>query len=149
MPIPIIQIPSIILPQVWSSGAEIENIDDLVAHVSIDIPVEKLQEKIVHIFASEFVVAGMPGNLWCWIELSPVASTTSTSYWAAIGGGGGTLPPVAPAIVVAAGFHGRVHTLTLPWAIHSPWARLVVRTPIAAALPNAYWVVQALVSGKL
>lgn len=228
MPPSTIQVPSIILPQVWTLGIETEVINDLVTHPSIDIPVEFLQEKIIHVFATEVaglratgvivggpfaageVVVGapsgaagillaqganwveivyivgtfaatdtivgatsgaaingaliitaaalaIPGNLWLWVELSPVASTTSTSYWSAIGGGGGPLDPatglpyiapVAPAIEVATGVNGTVHTLILPWAIHSPYARLVVQTPVAAALPAAFWVVQALISAK-
>ncbi len=146
MPPTTVQVPSIILPQVWALGTETEIINDLVEHPSIDIPVEYLQEKIIHVFATEVVVAGVPGNLWLWVELSPVASATSPAYWAAIGGGGGALAPVAPVIEVATGVDGTVHTLTLPWAIHSPYARLVVQTPVAAALPAAFWAVQALIS---
>ena len=213
MPPAIIQVPSIILPQAWEIGTETEAIDDLVTHPSIDIPIEYLQEKIVHVFATEVAraigtivgvfttnepivgipsgatgilraqgagwieiinIAGafaagdtitgtlsgatingglafaVPGNLQCWIELSPVPSTISTSYWAAIGGGGGpSLAPVAPTIEASAlaGAPGiLVHTMILPWAVHSPWARLVVQTPVSAALPNAYWHVQALIS---
>lgn len=149
MPPAIVQVPSIILPQVWAVGTETETINDLVTHPSIDIPVEYLQEKIIHIFATEVCpVGGVPGNLWLWVELSPVASTTSTVYWAAIGSGGGALAPVAPAIEVATGVDGTVHPLILPWAIHSPYARLVVQTPVAAALPAAFWAVQALISAK-
>lgn len=209
-----IQVPSIVLPQVWADGTETELIDDLVTHPSIDIPIEYLQEKQIHVVATEvaraigvivgvfivgepvvgapsgatgivtaqganwieiFNIAGVfaagdtiagtvsgaiingglvfavPGNLECWIELSPVASTISTAYWAAIGGGGGALAPVAPLIEVS-GLGGSVgtsiHTILLPWAIHSSYARLVVQTPVAADLPNAYWAVQALISAK-
>lgn len=142
------QVPSIVLPQVWVTGAETEAIADLLTHPSIDIYTEYLQEKCLYIVATEVVVAGVPGNLWCWVELSPVPSTTSTAFWAAIGGGGGVLAPVAPVIEAAGGVNGRVHTLILPWTVHSPYARLVVQTPVAAALPNASWVVQALVAGK-
>lgn len=152
---PIIQTPSIVLPQVWTLGTETETIDDLVAHTSIDIPVKYLQEKIIHIMAVEIVVAGVPGNLWCWIELSPVASAISNAYWAAIGGGGGAVAPVAPVIEVALGIAGApptfvstVHTILLPWAIHSPYARVVIQTPVAAALPAAFWVVQCIISAK-
>jgi len=107
----------------------------------------------------------VPGNLWCWIELSPYPSANtegtwsywpyplgaSTFYWAAIGGGGGAIVPITPHIEVSglAGLPGTlVHTIILPWSIHSPWARLVIQTPIAAALPNAYWVIQAMISAK-
>jgi len=226
-----LQIPSIILPQRWLLGTETELIDDLVEHTSIDISVEYLQEKIIHIVATEIAglratgaivgvfvvgevvlgtvsaavgvvravgatwidivnvvgafVAGdtiagvtsgavingglafvisVPGNLWCWVELSPYPSAntapdgywplplpTSTAYWAAIGGGGGAIAPIVPIIEVSglAGLAGiLVHTITIPWVIHSPWVRLVVQTPVAAGLPNGYWGVQALVSAK-
>lgn len=219
MPPTIIQVPSIVLPQQWEVGTETETIADLVTHPSIDIPVEYLQEKIIHIFATEVVpglratgaiggvftigepvvaapsgatgivlaqganwidilygtgtflaadtitgtlsgatingglvlTIAVPGDLWCWVELSPVASTISTSYWAAIGGGGGALDPVAPTITASglAGAPGSlVHTILLPWSIHAPWCRLVVQTPVAAALPAAYWVCQVLFSAK-
>ncbi len=150
-----IQIPSIVLPQVWTVGTETETIADLVTHPSIDIPVEYLQEKIIHIMAIEAVAIGVPGNLLCWIELSPVPSSVSTAYWAAIGGGGGPLdpatglpyiPPVAPLVEVALGVNGTIHTITLPWAIHSRYARVAVQTPVAVALPGAFWVVQAMIS---
>jgi len=143
---PIIQVPSIILPQSWSLGTETETVDDNAEHTSIDIPVEYLQEKTIYIYAVEVVVAGTPGNLQCWVELSPVASSVSTSYWSAIGGGGGAQPPTSPTILVGTGVSGTVHTFTLPWSIHSPYARLVVQTPSPAAA--AYWVIQALVSAK-
>lgn len=209
-----VQIPSIVLPQVWSLGTETETIDDLVEHTSIDIPVEYLQEKIIHVTATEVagitgtivgvftvgepvvgvpsgatgvvigvgatwiqvtVIAGtfavgdtitgtiagatinggltftVPGPLWCWIELSPVASTVSTAYWAAIGGGGGALVPIAPHIEVSglAGVPGTlIHGFTLPWSVHSVWARIVIQTPVAASVPVAYWGVQVLISAK-
>lgn len=211
---PTIQVPSIVLPQVWVTGTETESINDLVTHPSIDIPIEYLQEKQIHIIATEvaraigaivgvFIVgepivgipsgatgivsaqganwieviniAGIfgagdtiagalsgatingalvfaaPGNLECWVELSPYPSTMTTAYWAAIGGGGGALAPVAPLVEVS-GLGGSagilMHPILLPWAIHSPYARVVVQTPVAAALPNAYWLVQALISAK-
>lgn len=148
------QVPSIILPQVWVLGTEVEFINNLVCHVSIDIPIEFLQEKEIQIMASE--VGAAAGALWCWVELSPVASTISTNYWAAIGGGGGINPatllpiinPVAPLIEVATGVNNTVHRIILPWVIHSSYARLVIWTPVAAALPGAFWAIQALVSGK-
>ena len=145
---PIIQIPSIVLPQTYRLFTDTETVADLLAHVSIDIPCEHLQEKQIHIIATERVIAGVPGNLLCWIELSPYPSTLTAAFWAAIGGGGGALPPVAPLVEVALGADGTVHSLLLPWAIHSPYARVVVQTPVAAALPNAFWRVQAVISGK-
>ena len=157
MPPPIVQIPSIILPQVWVVGTETETINDLVTHPSVDVDVEALQEKIVHITATEVIVAGVPGNLWCWIELSPVSSITSTAYYSAIGGGGGPLNPatglpyinpVAPLIEVPLGVTLTIHTLILPWAIHSPWARLVIWTPVAATPLTAFWMIQCIISAK-
>lgn len=154
---PIRQIPSIILPQVWVNGTETELINDLVTHPGVDMPVDFLMDKSVHITATEVVVAGMPGNLLCWIEVSPVPFATSDLYYVAIGGGGGPIdpatllpyiPPVAPAAIAALGVNGTVHTLVLPWQIHSPYARLVVQTPVAAALPGAFWAVQAIFDAK-
>ena len=146
MPPPMVQVPSIILPQQWEMGTETETINDSAEHPSIDIPIEYLQEKTIHILATEVVVAGVPGNLWCWVELSPVSSSVSTSYWSAIGGGGGALAPVAPVIEAGTGVMGTVHTFTISWTVHSAYARLVVQTPSPVA--TAYWVVQALVSAK-
>lgn len=160
---PIVQIGSLILPTFWETGAETETIDDLVEHTSLEVYVEYLQEKQIHILATEVaeVPAAVPGDLWCWVELSPFPSVNSgmwaaplpasAVYWAAIGGGGGALAPVAPLIEVSglAGAAGiLVHTMLLPWAIHSAFARLVVQTPVAADLPNAYWEVQCLISAK-
>jgi len=142
----IIQKPSIVLPQVWSVGTETETIADNAEHTSIDIPVEYLQEKLIHILATEVVVAGTPGNLWCWVELSPVDSDVSTAYWSAIGGGGGALTPVSPVIEAGTGVNGTIHTLTLCWTIHSAYARVIVQTPSPAA--TAFWAVQALFSAK-
>jgi len=127
-------------------GNETEVIADNSEHASIDIPTEYLQEKIIHIIATEIVVAGTPGNLWCWVELSPVDSDTSTAYWAAIGGGGGALAPTSPVIEVGTGTNGTIHTLIIPWTSHSAYARLIVQTPSPSA--TAYWAVQAIFSGK-
>ncbi len=162
----ILQAQGIILPAVWTIGTETETIDDLVEHTSIEFPVEYLQEKQIHITATEVALAAVvPGNLWCWIELSPYPSVNtegtltywpvpepiSTAYWAAIGGGGGAIAPTAPHIEVS-GLGGAPGTLThaiiLPWTQHSPWCRLMVQSPIAASLPNAYWVIQASFSAK-
>ena len=163
MPPVIQQVPSIILPIVHPIGIETEDIDDLVEHTSLEFPVEYLQEKQIHITATEVALApaAVPGNLWCWIELSPYPSAnspywpfpypTATAYWAAIGGGGGAIVPTAPLIETSglAGAAGTlIHTIILPFSIHSPWCRVVLQTPVAAALPAAYWVVQVMVSGK-
>jgi hypothetical protein len=147
------QIPTIILPALTFpyTGTETELINDTVEHTSHDIWTQYLEEKEIHILATEVSTAGVPGNLWCWIELSPVASATSTAFFAAIGGGGGAIAPVAPHIEVSGlgGVAGTlVHTIILPWLIHSPYARLVVQTPVAAGLPTAFWAVQCLVTAK-
>lgn len=153
----VIQVPSIILPVRAPLFTETETVADLVEHTSLEFPVEYLQEKEIHIVATEVVVAGVPGNLQCWVELSPWPSANSlywpvplpatAVYWAAIGGGGGAIAPVAPLIEVATGVNATVHSILIPWPIHSVWARLVVQTPVAAALPTAFWIVQAIFSG--
>lgn len=153
-----IQAPGIILPLVAPTGTETEIIANLLEHTSLEFPVEELEQKTIQIIATEVIVAGIPGNLWCWVELSPFPSVNNNVwpaplpatalYWGAIGGGGGALPPVAPLIEVAVGVNGTVHPIVIPWLIHSGWARLVIQTPVAPALPTAFWVVQAVVTGK-
>jgi len=153
----IVQAPSYILPTVVVLGTETETINDLLEHTSIEFPVEYIQEKEIHIIATEVIVAGVPGNLQCWVELSPVPSINNlmwpaplpatAAYWAAIGGGGGAIVPTAPLIEVATGVTATVHSILIPWAIHSAWARLVVQTPVAATPLTAFWIVQAIVSG--
>jgi len=107
---------------------------------------------MVHIIATEVVVAGVPGNLNCWIELSPLPSANNLMWpaplpfnpaiWGAIGGGGGALAPVAPILEVGTGVPATaIHNILIPWAIHSAWARLVVQTPIPN--PTAGWILQA------
>ncbi len=152
----VIQVPWIILPTIVFLGTEVETINDLVEHTSREFPVDYLQEKMVHIIATEVVVAGVPGNLNCWIELSPLPSANNLMWpaplpfnpaaWAAIGGGGGALAPVAPVIEVGTGVNATVHTILIPWAIHSAWARLVIQTPVAATPLTAYWILQAVFS---
>lgn len=148
MSIPVIQVPSLILPAAWTAGTEHEDIDDLLEHTSQEFYVADIGEKLVNIVAIENIVAGLPGNLWCWIELSPVPTQVSAAYWAAIGGGGGPVPPVAPFIIVGTGVLGASQTMMLPWAIHSAFARVVLQTPVAAGLPGAFWQVQVAFSGK-
>jgi len=154
---PVIQVPWIILPTIVVLGTEVETINDLVEHTSREFPVEYLQEKMVHIIATEVVVVpGVPGNLNCWIELSPVPSANNLMWpaplpfnpaaWGAIGGGGGILPPTAPVLEVATGVNAVVHNILIPWAIHSAWARLVIQTPVSATPLTAYWILQALFS---
>ncbi|TET43280.1 MAG: hypothetical protein E3J60_00535 [Dehalococcoidia bacterium] len=152
----VIQVPWIILPTIVFLGTEVETINDLVEHTSIEFPVGHFQEKIVHIIATEVVVAGVPGNLNCWVELAPIPSANSLMWpaplpanpaaWAAIGGGGGALAPVAPVIEVATGVTTTIHTILIPWAIHSAWARLVIQTPVSATPLTAFWLIQALFS---
>lgn len=155
----VIQIPAIILPRLAPLFTETETINNLVEHTSIEFPVAYLQEKQIHIVATEVVVAGVPGSLWCWVELSPWPSANSLmwpaplpasgAYWAAIGGGGGiSLPPTAPLIEVGTGVNATVHTILIPWAIHSAWARLVIQTPVSATPLTAFWLLQAIVSAK-
>ena len=155
-----IQVPSIILPALGSlpgglyAGTELQAVADLNTHVSHEIDTGNafglsfMETSTVFISAIEVVGAGVPGTLWCWIELSPYLSTTSAAYWAAIGGGGGVLPPVSPVTIAGAGTNGLIHTVMLPWSTHAPFARLVVQTPVAAGLPNAYWGVQAMWAAK-
>jgi len=148
----ILQVPSVILPTIpdWLQfvGTETEAVDDLVEHTSIEFEVKYLRDKTIHISAVEVVAAGIPGNLWCWVELSPYPTTISAAYWAAIGGGGGFIVPTAPLIEVGTGVTGTIHTIILPWNIHSEFARLVIQTPVAAGLPLAYWAVQAIICGQ-
>jgi len=156
MPV-LIQAPSIILPVLAPLGTETETVADLLEHTSNEFPVEYLQEKEIHIVATEVVVAGMPGALNCWVELSPIPSVNNLmwpaplpalgAYWAAIGGGGGAIAPVAPLVEVAVGVTGTVHSILIPWAIHSAWARLVIQTPVSATPATAFWIVQAIFSG--
>ena len=168
----VVQVPSIILPTVAPIGTETETIDDLVEHTSIEFPTEFLQDKQIMIVATEVALgAVVPGPLWMWVELSPYPSVpsnqwtvpsnlwlaplpTSTAYWAAIGGGGGVNPatlapyvvPTAPTILAGTGVNLAQQTAMIAWAMHSVWARVVIQTPVAAALPGAYWAVQVLES---
>ena len=155
-----IQVPSIVLPATGSlvngayAGTELAPIADLVTHVGHEIDTGNpfgmafMETNTIFLTAIEAVGAGVPGTLWCWIELSPYPSSTTTQYWAAIGGGGGTLPPVSPVTIVGTGTNFAQHTIVLSWSIHAPYARLVVQTPVAASLPNAYWGVQAMWAAK-
>ncbi len=149
----IIQIPSIILPNVpIITGAETETVNNLVTHVSLELDLSTgfayLRDKTIHIVATEIVVAGVPGALQAWVEVSPYPTSVSAAYWAAIGGGGGALAPIAPTIEAATGVNLTVHTLMLAWQIHSPYARLVVQTPVSATPLTSFWLCQAMLSGK-
>ncbi|MDD4985456.1 MAG: hypothetical protein PHQ43_06655 [Dehalococcoidales bacterium] len=153
----LIQAPSVILPTLAPLSTETETVDDLVVHTSLEFPVEYLQEKEIHIIATEVVVAGVPGALNCWVELSPIPSANNlmwpfplpaaATYWAAFGGGGGAMVPVAPLVEAATGVTATVHSILIPWAIHSAWARLVIQTPVSATPATAFWIVQAVFSG--
>ncbi len=152
MPV-IIQIPTIILPNVpIITGAEVETVNDLLEHTSLELYSNEsfghIQEKTIHVVATEIVIFGVTGPLWAWVEVSPYPSSVSAAYWAAIGGGGGTLAPLAPTIIAPTGVNLTTHTFILPWNIHTPYARLVIQTPVAAAPATAFWTVQAMVSGK-
>lgn len=140
-----------------------EVVDDVAEHTSIEFPIEYMQEKIIYITAIEMPAVGMvgvPGNLLCWVEISPYPSVNTVYYalpliasavlWSAIGGGGGALPPIAPAIEPALGVALTLHTLSLPWAIHSNYARLIIQTPVAPAPGTlvAYWIVSAIYAAK-
>ena len=156
MSVPIVQTHSIILPAYHPLKTEHEDIDDLVCHISTEFNVTDIEEKTIQIVAIENVAAGVPGPLWCWVEISPVLSTVSVAYWAAIGGGGNIvvatlLPyivPTAPIIEAGTGVDGTPHSIIIPWVIHSSYARLVIQTPVNAALATAYWQVQAIIKGK-
>lgn len=148
MPPTTIQVPSIVLPllTVQAVGTLTENINDAAEHTSEEFVVEYLQEKQVHITATEAVALGVPGNLLCWIELSPVPTTISAAYWAAIGGGGGAIVPVTPHVEMGTGVNLREHGIIMAWSIHSVYARVVIQTPVPLA--TAFWVVNVVITGK-
>ena len=141
-----VQVPSIVLPTAYTLGTETELIDDTDEHTSVDILVNSLQEKMIYITAAEVVAAGVPGPLWCWIELSPWLTATSAAYWAAIGGGGGEIAPLSPHIEIGTGTNGRIHGIILLWTGHSHYARVVIQTPVR--VETASWAVQCLIGGK-
>ncbi len=152
----ILQVPSIILPEVWVIGSEQEAVNDVLAHTSIEFDVSYLHDKTIQIWATEILpFGGVPGPLWAWVELSPVSSTFNPAYWAAIGGGGGiqvggvpVIVPLVPVVEAAAPVHLRVHGIILPFGIHSGFARLVVWVPVAMAPAAAFWSIQAVFSAK-
>lgn len=138
--------PTLILPATSVLGTELENISDLVAHVSKEMP-DALIARQVHIRAVEVVAAGTPGNLRVWVETSPYSNTQFTTYWAAIGGGGGPVAPQAPSILVPTGVNAAEQTLALPWTMHAAWCRVVVQMPVAATPATDFWRVQVFFSG--
>lgn len=148
MSIAVVQKHTLILPTFWLTGLEVEDIDDLLEHTSREFYIADIHEKRVSVMAIENLTAGIPGNLWVWVELSPVNSVTSAAYWAAIGGGGGAIVPTAPLIIVGTGVNGTTHTEFVAWTVHSQFARVVVQTPVSAAIATAIWQVQIIIEGK-
>lgn len=135
-----IQVPSLILPTSWILGTEVETMNDVVVHTSIDIPLlEFTQEKTIHILATEVFIAGAAGNLQFTVQLSPYPSTISTAYFATLG---------VPTVIVPTNVMGTVHTTTIAWTTHSPYARLLAQMPVCATPLTSYFVVQALISAK-
>ena len=144
MTTPHLQIPSLVLPAgTWTFGTETELLTDLVVHQGITADVRYLQEKMVHVIATEIVAVGAPGNLLCWIEISSNGVT-----WGAIGGGGGVLPAIVPIVEVGIGVNLTIHEILLPWAIHSVYCRIVAQCPVNAGLPGDFWAVQGWLEGK-
>ena len=150
---PVIQIPVIILPTVSPLGTETELVNDAVTHVSLELQaddtgsiIQSLYEKTVFVLAQEIVIAGAPGNLQIWIEESPYPTLVTPTYWGALGGGGGALPPVAFDVIAGTGVNGIVHTLLIHWNSYSPYARIVVQTPVPAAA--AAWAIQIMFAGQ-
>lgn len=143
-----IQPRSLILPQYWRTGLEYEDCNNLLVHRSLEIYIPELHEKTVQIFAVENITAGVIGALWAWVELSPVPTSVSAAYWAAIGGGGGALAPVAPLIIAGSGVSGTSHSELLSWTMHSEYARVIVQMPVGANPTTAFWQVQLVFSGK-
>jgi len=140
------QTPSIILPTVSPIGTETETIADALEHTSLEFSVETLRDKMVQVSATEVVVAGLPGPLWIWIELSPYLSTTTAAYWSAIGGGGGVMPPTVPTVIAGTGVTLTTQAVIIPWDVHSKYARVVAQTPVPGAA--AFWLIQIMVSAK-
>ncbi len=134
-----VQVPSIILPQVWTIGTETENLNDLVVHRSIEFPTRYLQEKTVQVYAVEIIVFGAAGNLQLWVEVSPYLTTTSALYWTRVGG----ITTLVPTNV-----NLTAHTTPLLWTAHSEYARLAAQMPVAAAPATAFWTVQAIIEAK-
>ena len=144
-----IQIPALILPVNPPLPTSVELINDLLEHTSQEVSADTLQDKVAFIFAQEVVLApGVPGNLLIWIEESPYPSTLTAAYWGSPGGGGGAFPPVVLDTIVGTGVNGAIHAFPIHWGGHTPYCRIVVQTPVAAALPVAFWAVQVLFAGK-
>lgn len=157
----IIFTPDLILPATYGAGTatmeDTETVLDSVTHVSTEYQTVLATEKVVTVMAIEVVNVAAPGDLWCWIELSPLPSAnrndwvspnpTSSLMWGAIGGGGGALTPSNPTIITATGVNNTVHNIILPWTVHSQFARLVVQQPTIAGATDG-WAVQGWFSGR-
>jgi hypothetical protein len=143
------------MPVSSSTEAETEKINDLVIHYSKELTTEYLNEKNIHVIAKEVISTGIPGSLWCWVELSPVSSADTRwtdAYYAAVGGGGGRINPATkvpyispytPIVIVPEIVNNRMHSVMLAWDVPSKYARLAVLVPVAPAPATAYWEVQA------
>lgn len=114
----------------------VEIVFNALTHVSIEVPVNFMDEKSVSVIATESVAVGVPGNLNLWIEVSPYPSTTATAYWTRLG---------SVVTIAGTGVNLTVHPLVLPWTTYSAYMRLVVQTPVPALA--AGWLVQAMYGG--
>lgn len=121
---PIVQIPTIILPQVAPTGTEVETIADALTHVSIGFPLDALQEKVAYVYAT---AVGGPAPLNVWVELAP--SDVAAAY-VLLG---------APTVLAVTG------SAIIPWTTHSSFARLVAQCPAWAA---GSWVLQCAFEAK-
>ena len=161
MSFPVIQTSDIILPIVHPLGTEVETLNDILEHTSTEFHVEHLQEKQVQIAITEVQAVGIAGNLWIWVELSPLPTANDVQggywpwplpisgiYWSAVGGGGGPTPPIVPVVIVPTGVNGATQTVMIAWAIHSVWARAVIQVPVAATPLTDHWTVQVRFQGK-
>ncbi len=125
------QEPTIVLPQ---TGAGTEAITDLLTHPSIGIELMRYQEKVVHVYCTEVVAAGVPPNLQFWIETAPA---NAAAFYGILG---------VPTVVVGTGVNGAAQVITLPWTAHSDWARVVAQA--LAVVAGASWTVVAYYSAK-
>lgn len=147
------QIPAVILPTVAPTGYEVENVTDALVHYSNPVPVRTLQEKVIQVYATEFVTAAGPGNISMWLEVAPYDRGTLLTFgtyvpymvmanplnvgWTRLGG----ITVLVPAVVTMTR-----HDAILAWTSHSWFARLAVQA--LAAIPTDFWMVTAIVSGK-
>lgn len=120
-----VQFPNIILPQYAPLGTEVETIADAIQHVSLSLPVEFLQEKVVYIYATNPLGAAAP--LQVWVELAP--SDVAAAY----------VQLAAPTILVVTG------DAIIQWTTHSSFARVIAQCPGWAA---GAWAVQIAFEAK-